>query len=94
MPKATYFPPTVERRGHDYYTRRYMRSGRAALKQLILHSLADGPNTRRELIDLGKDHEFTPADVRDCIERLCFSGEITHHTEGTKVTVELVKEGK
>ncbi|SHK83402.1 hypothetical protein SAMN05216369_3328 [Marinobacter antarcticus] len=76
--------------------RRRQRNGAIyALDQLITEKLTRGPKTRAALVALGKAQEFTPADVRHGIDRLCKQGIAKHDTNKSgSIFVRLTKEGE
>jgi hypothetical protein len=77
--------------------RRRQRNGAIyALDQLITERLTqEGPKTRGKLIAIGKAQEFTPADVRNCIDRLRKRGVAKHDKDETgAIVVRLAKDGE
>jgi hypothetical protein len=73
----------------------FNRSAFGALVKHIKESLSQGPKTRKQLIEAGKAQEFTPSDVRSCIDHLCRVGTATHdRNEKGVIIVRLTLEGE
>jgi len=80
---------------YEKLRRRQRNGGAYALEQLITEKLTNGPKTRTALLALGKAQEFTPADVRHGIDRLCKQGIAKHDkNKSGAIIVRLTKDGE